>query len=121
MVEDEPAILTMGAKMLRKLGYNVLTSSCPQDALCLAGQHEGAIDLLLTDVIMPVMNGRELARRMHALYPNLKFLFISGYTADVIADQGVLEEGVHFLEKPFSIQQLADKVRAALDRVASLP
>ncbi len=121
MVEDEPAILTMGAKMLRKLGYNVLTSSCPQDALSLAGQYEGTINLLLTDVIMPVMNGRELARRMHALYPDMKFLFISGYTADVIADQGVLGEGMHFLEKPFSIQQLAGKVRAALGRVASLP
>ncbi len=69
----------------------------------------------MTDVIMPEMNGRELAKQVLSLYPDLKRLFMSGYTANVIAHRGVLEEGVHFLQKPFSMNDLAVRVRAALD------
>ena len=69
----------------------------------------------MTDVVMPEMNGRDLAEQLLSLYPSLKRLFMSGYTADVIAHHGVLDEGVHFLQKPFSMKELADGVRAALD------
>jgi FixJ family two-component response regulator len=84
--------------------------------LRLAEQHAGDVHLLITDVVMPEMNGRELADQLCGLFPEIKTLFMSGYTADVIAHQGVLEEGVNFIQKPFSIQDLSVKVRAALDQ-----
>ena len=76
---------------------------------------EQTADLLITDVIMPKMNGKELAERLVAANPDLKCLFISGYAADVIAPHGVLDQGVHFMKKPFSVKEMADKVRKALD------
>jgi len=115
LVEDEPMILGMTAAMLRRLGYHVLPAATPGAALRLAREHAGTIHLLMTDVVMPEMNGRELARNLLALYPDLKRLFMSGYTADVIAHHGVLDEGVHFIQKPFSMTDLAAKVRAALE------
>jgi len=81
----------------------------------MAGNHADKIHLLMTDVVMPGMNGRDLARRLTALYPDLKLLFMSGYTANVIAHQGVLDEGVAFIQKPFSMKDLADKLRGVLD------
>ena len=84
------------------------------EAIRLATEHAGDIHLLMTDVVIPEMNGRDLARELQSLYPNLKCLFMSGYTADVIAHHGVLDEGVCFLQKPFSLRELADKVREAL-------
>lgn len=113
LVEDEQAILRMGAKMLQKLGYQVLAANGPGEALRLAADHP--IDLLITDVVMPEMNGRELAERLHAIHPNLKILFMSGYTANVIAHRGVLDEGVNFMPKPFAEPELAVHVRQALD------
>lgn len=115
MVEDEPAILDLGKQLLEMQGYRVLAAGTPGEAMRLAEEHIGEIHLLLTDVIMPEMNGRELAGWLHSLYPGLKRLFMSGYTADVIADHGVLDEGVHFIQKPFSLDALAAKVREALD------
>ncbi len=114
LVEDEPAILHIGRKMLGKLGYHVIGAATPKEALRLAGEHTGGIDLLMTDVIMPGMNGHDLAKELLKQHPNLKRLFMSGYTADVIAPHGVLEKGVHFIQKPFSMHQLAAKVRQAL-------
>jgi two-component system, cell cycle sensor histidine kinase and response regulator CckA len=114
LVEDEPGVLKMGTMMLEKLGYRVLAADTPGTALALADEHAGHIHLLMTDVIMPEMNGRELALRLQARYPDLKRLFCSGYTADVIANRGVLEGGVHFIQKPFSMKGLAAKVREAL-------
>ncbi len=114
IVEDEPAILKLGERLLKGLGYQVLSSQRPDEALRMAEQHKGQIDLLISDVIMPAMNGRDLADRMHASQPKLKCLFMSGYTASVIAHHGVLDEGVHFLQKPFSKHELATKVRQAL-------
>jgi CheY-like chemotaxis protein len=114
LVEDEPTILLLGKTMLESLGYSVLTAATPGDATRLAASHEGPIDLLLTDVIMPEMNGRKLAELLHALRPAMKCLFMSGYTADVIAHHGFLGEGVHFLQKPFSFHGLATKVRDVL-------
>ena len=115
LVEDDPAVLEMGADSLRKLGYLVNTAATPRIALALAKLHAGKIDLLITDVIMPESNGRALAQEITALQPGLKSLFISGYPADFIAERGVLEEGVHFLPKPFTLYQLAVSVRTALD------
>lgn len=114
LVEDEPAILEMTAAMLEYLGFTVLTAGRPGEALRLAENHPGPIDLLLTDVVMPEMNGRDLAKNLLALYPGLKRLFMSGYSADVIAPHGVLDEGIHFLQKPFSLEDLAARVREAL-------
>jgi signal transduction histidine kinase/CheY-like chemotaxis protein len=114
LVEDEAAILRLGRTMLERLGYEVLAAATPGEALRLAEQHAGRIDLLVTDVVMPEMNGRRLAERIGALVPDLKCLYMSGYTADVIADQGVLTEGIHFIQKPFTINGLAESVRTAL-------
>jgi two-component system, cell cycle sensor histidine kinase and response regulator CckA len=114
LVEDEPSILKMGKTFLERLGYQVLTAAAPEDAIRLAREHAGEIHLLMTDVIMPEMNGRDLAVHVAAIYPQIKCLFMSGYTADIIAGHGVLEEGVHFVQKPFSRGELAVKVREAL-------
>jgi CheY-like chemotaxis protein len=111
VVEDEPAILGMNRIMLEKLGYRVLAAGRPSEALKLAEQYADNIHLVLTDVVMPEMNGRELAERLQFLYPRIKILFMSGYTAEVIAHRGVLDEGVHFIQKPFSIGDLAVKAR----------
>jgi two-component system, cell cycle sensor histidine kinase and response regulator CckA len=116
VVEDEASILKLANRILDGLGYKVLTAGTPGEALVLAKEHAGKLHLLITDVVMPEMNGRELANRLQALYPDLKTLFMSGYTANVIAHRGVLETGVCFMPKPFSKKALAVKVREALDR-----
>jgi PAS domain S-box-containing protein len=113
LVEDEPAILRATQRMLERLGYRVLPASTPGHALRLAQQYD-VLDLLITDVVMPEMNGRELASQVAARHPGLPCLYMSGYTADVIAQSGVLEEGVQFVQKPFTAATLAAKVRAAL-------
>ena len=115
VVEDEPAILHMVTEMLQGIGYTILPAETPSQAIPLAQSHQGTIDLLLTDVVMPAMNGRELSVHIKALYPQVKCLFMSGYTANIIAKQGVLDKGVHFIQKPFSIQNLASKLRELLD------
>ena len=115
LVEDEPMILDITTKMLERQGYTVQAAATPGEAIRLAREHVGEIHLLMTDVVMPEMNGRDLAKNLLSLYPNLKRLFMSGYTADVIAHHGVLDEGVQFIQKPFSVQTLAVKVRGVLD------
>ncbi len=115
LVEDEPAILDIERLMLENLGYSVLVASTPNEAIRMAREYEGKIQLLVTDVIMPEMNGRELANNLVSLCPGIKLLFMSGYTGDLIAHHGVLDDGVNFIEKPFSVQRLAAKVREALD------
>lgn len=100
--------------VLEKHGYTVLAASTPGEAIKLAKESAGEIHLLMTDVVMPEMNGRVLAKNLLSLYPRLKRLFMSGYTADVIAHHGVLDEGVQFIQKPFSMEDLASKVREAL-------
>jgi two-component system, cell cycle sensor histidine kinase and response regulator CckA len=116
VVEDEPSILKLGKTILEGLGYKVLAAATPGEAILLAEKHAGDIHLLMTDVVMPEMNGRDLAERLSSLYPSLKCLFMSGYTANVIAHHGILDEGVHFIQKPFSIKNLAAKVREVLDQ-----
>jgi PAS domain S-box-containing protein len=115
LVEDEPGILNMVATILTGQGYTVLAAGTPGGALRIAGEHGGEIHLLITDVIMPEMNGRELARQLQARHPKIRCLFMSGYTANVIAHHGVLDDGVHFIQKPFSVPAFATKVRDVLD------
>ena len=116
LVEDEPAILRMTRMMLERLGYRVVAAGTPGEAVRLAGEHAGEIHLLLSDVVMPEMNGRDLARNILSFHPGIKRLFMSGYTADVIAHRGVLDEGVNFIQKPFSKERLGAKVRETLDK-----
>jgi CheY-like chemotaxis protein len=115
LVEDEPAILKMTMRILEGLGYQVMAASSAGEAISLAQDFSGNIHLLLTDVVMPEMNGRDLARTILTMHPNLRRLFMSGYTANVIAHHGVLDEGVNFIQKPFSREQLGAKIREALD------
>jgi PAS domain S-box-containing protein len=115
LVEDEEQILHLAARILEDHGYRVLAAGTPEAACRAAEQHEGEIHLLLTDVVMPGMNGRDLQRKVAALRPGIRALFMSGYTEDVIAHRGILEEGVSFLPKPFTIRSLAEKVRSVLD------
>ncbi len=114
LVEDEPSILLLGKRMLERLGYVVLAAATPGEALEIAEHHAGEIHLLLTDVIMPEMNGRDLARRLLSLYPGMARMFMSGYTANVIAHHGVLDKDIQFIQKPFSMAELSTKVREAL-------
>ena len=115
LVEDEPAILTMTQNMLRRQGYTVLAAGSSSEAIRLAQDHAGKIDLLITDVVMPEMNGRDLARTMQSICPNIKRLFMSGHTADVLANHGMLDAGVHFVQKPFTRKLLMDKILEALE------
>ena len=115
LVEDEMPILDVSKEILEQLGYFVLIASTPGEALRLAKTHAAKIHLLITDVVMPVMNGRDLSKLISNIKPGVKCLFISGYTANVIAHQGVLDEGVNFIQKPFSMKGLAFKVREVLD------
>jgi PAS domain S-box-containing protein len=114
LVEDEEALLTLCRRLLERLGYTVLAAGSSQEAIRLVEEHAGDIHLVITDVVMPEMSGGDLWRRLNALRPGLKCLFMSGYTANVIAHRAILEEGVHFLQKPFSVEALAAKVREAL-------
>ena len=115
LVEDEPAILQMTTMMLTRLGYTVVSAASPGEAIRQALEYRGKIDLLMTDVVMPEMNGRELAGNLLSHYPDLKRLFMSGYTADIIAHHGVLDEGVHFIQKPFSMKELGRTLRETLE------
>jgi CheY-like chemotaxis protein len=114
LVEDEGAILKMTTRMLQGLGYAVLAANSTEVAIRLAKAHAAAIHLLMTDVVMPEMNGRDLAEHLMSFMPQLKCLLMSGYTADIISRQGKLDAGLHFIQKPFSKNELAAKVRTAL-------
>jgi two-component system cell cycle sensor histidine kinase/response regulator CckA len=116
IVEDEALILTLTRKALIRQGYQVLCAESPSEACRICEEHPGQIDLLLSDLIMPEMNGRELSNRIHTMRPSIRTIFMSGYTADLIASQGILEEGVDFLQKPFPMETLAAKVREVLER-----
>lgn len=116
MVEDEPAILDVGRITLERSGYTVLTAPTPREALDLATRFDGPIHMLITDVVMPGMNGKELQRNIQSIKPGIKILFMSGYTSDIIAHRGVLEDNVNFLQKPFSVESLSVKVREILDQ-----
>ena len=114
VVEDNLHILNYCKKTLEYLGYRVIETTNPIEAIRLAREHSEEIDLLLTDVIMPVMNGREVATQISSITPNIKTLFMSGYTSNVIAHHGVLDEGIMFVQKPLELINLAKKIREAL-------
>ena len=116
LTEDEPAILILTTKILEQQGYTVRAAATPTEAMRLADMHTGEIHLLITDVVMPEMNGRDLHKNLLTEYPHLKCLFMSGYTANIIAHNGVLDDGVEFIQKPFLKQDLVVKVRETLDR-----
>ncbi len=115
LVEDEEQILSLAARILEGQGYRVLSARLPEDACRLAERHDGKIDLLLTDVVMPEMNGKELQERIAALLPGIRTVFMSGYADDAIVHCGVLDDGVAFVQKPFTARSLAVKVRVVLD------
>jgi PAS domain S-box-containing protein len=114
VVEDDESLHALTCEALESLGYKVLAASTPEEALRLTEAGLEEIPLLITDVVMPGMNGKELAQRLCARKPGLKCLFVSGYTADIIASQGVLLEGIDFLQKPYSIRELATKVHGVI-------
>jgi two-component system, cell cycle sensor histidine kinase and response regulator CckA len=114
LVEDAASVRALAARVLRQLGYTVLEASDGVEALRVAGTHLGAIDLLLTDVVMPQLGGTVLAERLRDMYPRLKVLFMSGYTDQTIIHHNLLEPGVAFLQKPFTPVVLARKVREVL-------
>ena len=114
LVEDEPENLEMYRTMIESLGYCVLAAGTPQECLSLAESYKGHIDLLITDVVMPEMNGRDLAETFIASHPTTQCLFMSGYSAEVISRNGVLVNGINFIEKPFTLQSFADKIKKVL-------
>jgi CheY-like chemotaxis protein len=115
IVEDDPAILELVQQMLQQHGYATIKTASPSECLEIATNFKHPIHLLLTDVVMPEMNGKEIYEKIREYYPNIKVLFMSGYTNDVIADRGILNRGTNLIEKPFSMKALLAKVREALD------
>jgi signal transduction histidine kinase/DNA-binding response OmpR family regulator len=115
IVEDEPQILLLAKRILEHYGYITIGAGSPGEALLLLEKHRGPLDLLLTDVIMPAMTGPDLKARVEALHPGIKTVFMSGYTAEVIAQRGLLDEGRAFVQKPFTVEGLMRKVRGVLD------
>lgn len=115
LVEDETAILNLIADFLRRQEYAVFAAGTPSEAIGLAQEHSGHIDLLMTDTVMPEMNGKQLAAQIASLCPQIKCLYMSGYTENVVAHHGVLDEGVNFISKPFQLPDLASKIRRVLE------
>jgi hypothetical protein len=116
VVEDEPALRALVAQMLESKGYMVIAAESAEDALTIA--ESDLIDLVLTDLVMPRISGRELAARIRAARPNARVLFMSGYADEAVVRHGALDAGAAFVEKPFSANELARRVRDALDRPA---
>jgi CheY-like chemotaxis protein len=114
VVEDEQAVRDLTVKMMRQLGYNVLAAAGGDEAIEISRSHTGQISLLLTDVVMPGMSGRQVADALLPARPGLRVLYLSGYTENTVIHHGVLEQGVSFLPKPFSREVLAKKVREVL-------
>jgi two-component system cell cycle sensor histidine kinase/response regulator CckA len=115
VVEDDGIVRDMAVQFLKYLRYNVLSAANGGMALIIAEQHKEEIHLMLTDVVMPGINGRQLVERLHREHPEMKVLYTSGYTRDIIAQHGILDEGIKFIGKPYKLNALAKKVRNVLD------
>ena len=115
LVEDEDDVRAVARESLALYGYTVLEARDGEDALRIAGAEGGRIDLMVTDVVMPGMNGRELAERLLAIRPHTRVLYVSGYTDDALSQHGILDQALAFLAKPFAPETLARKVRQVLD------
>jgi two-component system cell cycle sensor histidine kinase/response regulator CckA len=120
LVEDEEDVRRLAVRILQRQGYMVLEASCGKEALALCKEHQGPIDLILTDVVMPEMSGRQLADQLTLLHPDVKVVYMSGYTDNAIIHHGVLEEGVNYIQKPFTVDGLMKKIREILDRETGL-
>jgi CheY-like chemotaxis protein len=114
LVEDEAAILDMTKTILQNLGYLIIASDSSSKALKLASKNKNKIDLLITDVVMPGMNGKELAVQLKNSFPGMKTLYMSGYTSDIITNHGVLDHELSFISKPFSRREIASKIKEVL-------
>ena len=117
LAEDEQLVRQLVAETLERLGYSVLAAANGVEALEQLDAHDGSVDLLLTDVVMPGMNGRELAKLVRERRPETRVLFMTGYAEDAVTSDGVLQPGAELLEKPFAAADLGAKVRAVLDAV----
>jgi CheY-like chemotaxis protein len=116
VVEDEQDVRRLTVRVLERRGYRVLETSCGDDALVLSKERKEPIHMILTDVVMPGMSGRQLADQLLPLHPKMKVLYMSGYTDNAIFHHGVLEEGINYIQKPFTIDGLARKVREVLEK-----
>ena len=114
LVEDEEMLLTTTTTLLERLGYTVIQASSPNQGIAICADTAMEIDLILTDVVMPEMNGREMVERIRGSRPGIRVLFMSGYSGDIVANHGIIEEGMHYIEKPLNIQQLSAKIRQVL-------
>jgi CheY-like chemotaxis protein len=114
VVEDNKIVRELACNILQKFGYAVMAASCAQECISMLSGFQGKLELVLTDVVMPDMNGRELFENLKAQNRGVKVLFMSGYTDQIIDRHGILEDGFHFIQKPFSVEALADKVRSVL-------
>jgi DNA-binding response OmpR family regulator len=115
LVEDDPQLNQLASSVLTHCGYRVLVAANPDEGLALCRNHPQEIHLLVTDVVMPKMNGRQLAEEVTRIRPSVKLLYVSGYTSNAIVHYGVLDDGLWFLPKPFSLAALVSKVREVLD------
>ena len=116
VVEDDDMVRTLAKSILEKRGYRVLSAPTGEAGVELLDRHQGPLDLLLTDIVLPGMNGRDLSERASARFPGVRTLFMSGYTDEVISHHGVLQEGIAFIQKPFSVRDLASRIRQMLDQ-----
>ena len=118
LVEDDEQLRLLSSSVLAHCGYNVLVASTPEEALAICRSASHDIRLLVTDVVMPRMNGRQLAEQVQRIRPGMRVLYISGYTSDAIVHYGVLDPGLWFLPKPYTLSSLIAKVRQVLDSAA---
>ena len=115
VAEDNEMVRSLACDMLKELGYKVLAAEDPERCIDLVKQHQGVIHLLLTDIIMPKMNGKELYEVLNNLQPDLRVVFMSGYASNLIGDQNIIDQHTNFIQKPFSLHKLSDIIRQTLD------